>query len=63
MLHSWEVLASILSSDKTSDILCDIGMCVHFHAYYALLLASSLYIIHSADMAVRIQNACACAGQ
>ena len=30
MLHSWEVLSSILSSDKTSDILCDIGMCVHF---------------------------------
>jgi hypothetical protein len=29
VLHSWEVLASILSSDKTSDILCDIGMCVH----------------------------------
>ena len=30
VLHSWEVLASILSSDKTSDILCDIGMCVTF---------------------------------
>ncbi|KAN0113835.1 glutamine-dependent NAD synthetase [Russula decolorans] len=26
VLHSWEVLSSILSSDKTSDILCDIGM-------------------------------------
>jgi len=30
VLHSWEVLASILSSDQTLDILCDIGMCVHF---------------------------------
>jgi NAD+ synthase (glutamine-hydrolysing) len=28
VLHSWEVLASILSSDKTLDILCDIGMYV-----------------------------------
>ena len=28
MLHSWEVLANILSSDKTADILCDIGMYV-----------------------------------
>ncbi|KAI9509769.1 hypothetical protein F5148DRAFT_702033 [Russula earlei] len=28
VLHSWEVLASILSSDKAQDILCDIGMCV-----------------------------------
>ncbi|KAF8265066.1 glutamine-dependent NAD synthetase with GAT domain-containing protein [Lactarius quietus] len=26
VLHSWEVLANILSSDKTADILCDIGM-------------------------------------
>ncbi|KAH9967593.1 glutamine-dependent NAD synthetase with GAT domain-containing protein [Russula dissimulans] len=26
VLHSWEVLASILSSDQTLDILCDIGM-------------------------------------
>ena len=30
VLHSWEVLASILSSDKTLDILCDIGMYVRF---------------------------------
>jgi hypothetical protein len=30
VLHSWEVLASILSSDKTLNILCDIGMCVQF---------------------------------
>ena len=30
VLHSWEVLASILSSDKTLNILCDIGMCVRF---------------------------------
>jgi hypothetical protein len=28
VLHSWEVLASILSSDKTLGILCDIGMYV-----------------------------------
>ena len=28
MLHSWEVLANILSSDKTTDIVCDIGMYV-----------------------------------
>ena len=28
VLHSWEVLASILSSDKTLNILCDIGMYV-----------------------------------
>ena len=26
VLHSWEVLANILSSDKTANILCDIGM-------------------------------------
>ena len=26
VLHSWEVLANILSSDKIADILCDIGM-------------------------------------
>lgn len=26
MLHSWEVLASILSSDQTLGIVCDIGM-------------------------------------
>jgi NAD+ synthase (glutamine-hydrolysing) len=30
VLHSWEVLASILSSDNTLDILCDIGMYVRF---------------------------------
>lgn len=30
VLHSWEVLASILSSDDTLNILCDIGMYVHF---------------------------------
>jgi hypothetical protein len=30
VLHSWEVLASILSSEKTLNILCDIGMCVPF---------------------------------
>ena len=30
VLHSWEVLASILSSEKTLNILCDIGMCVRF---------------------------------
>jgi hypothetical protein len=28
VLHSWEVLASILSSDNAVDILCDIGMYV-----------------------------------
>jgi NAD+ synthase (glutamine-hydrolysing) len=28
VLHSWEVLANILSSDKTLGILCDIGMYV-----------------------------------
>ena len=28
VLHSWEVLANILSSDKTTDIVCDIGMYV-----------------------------------
>jgi hypothetical protein len=33
VLHSWEVLASILSSDKTLDILCDIGMYVHFFPF------------------------------
>lgn len=26
VLHSWEVLAKILSSDVTKDIVCDIGM-------------------------------------
>jgi len=26
VLHSWEVLAKILTSDQTADILCDIGM-------------------------------------
>jgi NAD+ synthase (glutamine-hydrolysing) len=26
VLHSWEVLANILSSEKTRGILCDIGM-------------------------------------
>ena len=31
VLHSWEVLASILSSDNTLNILCDIGMYVRFH--------------------------------
>ena len=30
VLHSWEVLATILSSDDTLGILCDIGMYVHF---------------------------------
>jgi len=30
VLHSWEVLASILSTDDTLGILCDIGMYVHF---------------------------------
>jgi hypothetical protein len=30
VLHSWEVLASILSSEKTLNILCDIGMYVPF---------------------------------
>jgi hypothetical protein len=30
VLHSWEVLANILSSDKTLGILCDIGMYVTF---------------------------------
>jgi hypothetical protein len=28
VLHSWEVLAKILSSDITMNIVCDIGMCV-----------------------------------
>lgn len=26
VLHSWEVLAKILSSDETMGIVCDIGM-------------------------------------
>jgi hypothetical protein len=54
VLHSWEVLSSILSSDKTSDILCDIGMCVHFSLLSrpSLPLPSSHHIIHSADLAI-----------
>ncbi|KAH8986847.1 glutamine-dependent NAD synthetase with GAT domain-containing protein [Lactarius akahatsu] len=35
VLHSWEVLANILSSDKTADILCDIGMpVIHKNVIY-----------------------------
>jgi hypothetical protein len=37
VLHSWEVLASILSSDKTTDILCDIGMCVKLHSSFSYI--------------------------
>ena len=29
VLHSWEVLAKILSSDETVGIVCDLGMFVH----------------------------------
>lgn len=36
VLHSWEVLASILSSEKTLDILCDIGMCVQLFILFSL---------------------------
>jgi hypothetical protein len=28
VLHSWEVLAKILSSDETMGIVCDLGMLV-----------------------------------
>ena len=40
VLHSWEVLASILSSEKTLNILCDIGMCVPFFLFDFLLLST-----------------------
>jgi NAD+ synthase (glutamine-hydrolysing) len=43
VLHSWEVLASILSSDKTLNILCDIGMCVRSF----LFLSPVSYSIHA----------------
>jgi hypothetical protein len=36
VLHSWEVLASILSSDKTPGILCDIGMYVLLYSFFFL---------------------------
>jgi hypothetical protein len=29
-MHSWEVLAKILSSEETGGIVCDVGMCVVF---------------------------------
>jgi hypothetical protein len=58
VLHSWEVLSSILSSDKTTDILCDIGMCVHFPSYPTPSPSFlNPYIIHSVPTwAIRIQT-------
>jgi hypothetical protein len=35
VLHPWEVLANILSSDKIADIVCDIGMYGCFLLLYA----------------------------
>jgi NAD+ synthase (glutamine-hydrolysing) len=52
VLHSWEVLASILSSDKTTDIVCDIGMCVHFFPF-----------LLSADLGYTVYRDVPCAGQ
>ncbi len=50
MLHSWEVLASILSSDKTLDILCDIGMYVRFFLPPSLLSYPSTRTLHTHRM-------------
>jgi NAD+ synthase (glutamine-hydrolysing) len=47
VLHSWEVLASILSSEDTHDILCDIGMCVRpFPPFLSSCLAKASRFRH-----------------
>lgn len=38
VLHSWEVLAKILSSDVTMDIVCDIGMYVAYPPFLSMTL-------------------------
>ena len=45
VLHSWEVLANILSADKTTDIVCDIGMYVPSRPTL-LLLVKNTHMVH-----------------
>lgn len=57
MLHSWEVLASILSSDNTLGILCDIGMYVHLSMrvffFFCIFFFRMIYVCSFVRVRVR----------